>query len=140
MQVTRAELVTDMAQNSRNVSTWVAPPLALVGALALLTALLIEGRLNQQTFAVGCVIVMALAVIIWTVVLKRSNRSAESFDGAAPSSRQNVSKKKGLQIALLLLFLVVAFWMTRGGPWIPRLIGAYMLILFTMGVALRKTN
>jgi hypothetical protein len=130
-------LVTDM---KRNLRIWIGVPVFIVGALGLLTALLIEGRLNQQTFAIGCVIVMVLAVVIWTVLLKISNQPAGSSNRAGSSSLGNAGKKKGLQVALLLLFLAVVFWMTRGGPWIPRLIGASMLVLFTAGVALRRTN
>ena len=127
--------VTDMKRNLRNMfTTWIGVPVVIFGALGLLTALLIEGRLNQQTFAIGCVIVMVLAVVISPLLLKRSNQPAGS------SSPPNASKKKGLQVALLLLFLALVIWMTRGGPWIPRLIGASMLVLFTTGVALRKTE
>jgi cobalamin synthase len=126
--------VTDMKRNLRNMFTWIGVPVVIVGALGLLTAFLIEGRLNQQTFAIACVIVMVLAVVTWTVLLKRSNQPAGS------SSPPNVSKKKGLQVALLLLFLALVFWLTRGGPWIPRLIGASMLILFITGTVLRKAS
>ncbi|MDP9050998.1 MAG: hypothetical protein M3O31_09830 [Acidobacteriota bacterium] len=120
--------------------TWIGVPVIIAGALGLLTALLIEGRLKQHSFAIGCVIVMVLAVVIWTVLWKRPNQPAGSSDGVGTFGPPNASKKKGLQVALLLLFLALAFWMTRGGPWIPRLIGASMLVLFTTGVALRKTN
>ena len=139
MQVgaTHVGLVTDMKGNLR---TWIGVPVVIVGALGLLTTLLIEGRLNQQTFAIGCVIVMVLAVVIWTVLLKRPSQPAGSSDGAGSSSFPNASKKKGLQVVLLLLFLALVFWMTRGGPWIPRLIGASMLLLFTAGITLRKTK
>lgn len=130
-------LVTDMKGNLR---TWIGVPVVIVGALGLLTALLIEGRLNQQAFAIGCVIVMVLAVVIWTVLLKRSNQPAGSSNGADSSSPPNASKKKGLQVALLLLFLALVFWITRGGPWIPRLIGASMLVLFITGIVLRKPS
>lgn len=139
MQVgaTHVGLVTDMKGNLR---TWIGVPVVIVGALGLLTTLLIEGRLNQQTFAIGCVIVMVLAVVIWTVLLKRSSQPAGSSDGAGSSSFPNASKKKSLQVVLLLLFLALVFWMTRGGPWIPRLIGASVLLLFTAGITLRKTK
>ena len=129
--------VTDM---KRNLSTWIGVPVVIVGALGLLTTLMIEGRLNQQTFAIACVIVMVIAVVIWTVLLNRPNRLARSSDGAGSSSLPNASKKKALQIVSLLLFLALVFWVTRGGPWIPRLIGASMLLLFTAGIALRKTK
>jgi cobalamin synthase len=133
-------LVTDMTRNLRNMRTWIGVSVIIVGALGLLTALLTGARLSQQTFAMGCVIVMVLAVITWTVLLKRSNGSPQSSDRATSSSSRNTGKKKGLQVGLLLIFLVIVFWVTRGGPWIPRLIGASVLILFTTGVALRKTS
>jgi len=129
--------VTDMKPNLR---TWIGVPIVIVGAVGLLTTLLIERRLNQQAFAIGCVIVMVLAVVIWTVLLKRPNRLAGSSEGAGSSSLPNASKKKALQIVSLLLFLALVFWVTRGGPWIPRLIGASMLLLVTAGIALRKTK
>ena len=127
--------VTDMTRN-----TWIGVPVVVIGALGLLVFLLIGGRLTPQTFAVGCVIVMALAAAAWTVLLKRSNRPIEIAERASSASARNGGKKKAIQIAALLLFLAVVLWMTRGGPWIPRLIGAFMLLLFTTGVALRKTN
>ena len=80
--------VTDMKRNLRNVFTWIGVPVVIFGALGLLTALLIEGRLNQQTFAIGCVIVMVLAVMIWTVLLKRSNEPA-----VLPAARMRVRRK-----------------------------------------------
>jgi cobalamin synthase len=128
------EPVTNMKRNLQNMFPWIGVPVVIVGVLGLLTALLIEGRLNQQTFAIACVIVMVLAVVTWTVLLKRSNQPAGS------SSPPNVSKKKGLQVALLLLFLALGFWLTRGGPWVPRLIGASMLVLFITGIVLRKAS
>jgi drug/metabolite transporter (DMT)-like permease len=136
----RAGLVTDMAQNARNASTWIGVPVVIVGVLGLLVLLSVEGRLNPQTFAISCVIVMALAVVIWTVLLKRANRPVQSPDEVASAGPRHVSKKKALQVALLLLFLMAAFWMTRGGPWVPRLIGASMLVLLITGTVLRKAR
>jgi hypothetical protein len=95
--------------------------------------------LNPQTFAISCLIVMALAVVIWTVLLKRANRMFKAPMKLPLVVLANVSKKKALQVALLLLFLMAAFWMTRGGPWVPRLIGASMLVLLITGTMLRKS-
>jgi drug/metabolite transporter (DMT)-like permease len=136
----RAGLVTDMAQNARNASTWIGVPVVIVGVLGLLVLLSVEGRLNPQTFAISCVIAMALAVVIWTVLLKRTNRPVQSPDEVASAGPRNVSKKKALQVAVLLLFLMAAFWMTRGGPWVPRLIGASVLVLLITGTVLRKAR
>ena len=124
----------------RDLRAWIGVLIVIVGALGLLTTLLIEGHLNQQTFAIGCVIVMVLAAAIWTVLLKRANQPAGTYDGADSSSLPKASKKKALQIVSLLIFLALVFWVTRGGPWLPRLIGASMLLLFTAGIALRKTK
>jgi len=129
-----------MAQNAKSVSTWVAVPVVLVGVVGLLTVFVIEGRLSPQTFARIWLVVIALAFIVLTVLLKRSNRLTEVPDGATSSSPRNVSKKKAIQVALLLLWLVAAFWITRGGPWIPRLIGAAMLVLFFTATVLRKPS
>ncbi len=127
--------VTDMTRN-----TWIGIPVVVIGALGLLVFLLIGGRLTPQTFAIGCVIVMTLAAAVWTVLLKRSDRPIEIAKRASSAIARNDGKKKAIQVAALLLFLAVVLWLTRGGPWIPRLIGAFMLLLFTTGVALRKTN
>jgi hypothetical protein len=116
------------------MTKWFAVPVVLLGAIGLFTAFFLEGRINQQAFAVSCVVAMAMAAVVWTAILKRASRPAEAGAGT------QVGKKKAVQIALLVLFLVVAFWMTRGGLWVPRLIGASMLILFIIGTALRKPS
>ena len=134
MLATRAGLVTDMAQGVGSMSKWFVVPVVLLGAIALFTAFFLEGRMNQQVFAASCVAAMVLAAVVWTAILKSAGRPVEADDGT------QVRKKKATQIGLLVLFLVFAFWMTRGGPWVPRLIGAAMLVLFILGIALRKPS
>jgi hypothetical protein len=133
-------LVNDMARNALNKSTWMTVPVVIVGALGLLVSLLIGGRLNTQTFATSCLIVMVVGAIIWGALLRRSGRPVGVSGAVSSVGPRNVSKKKALQVTFLLLFLIAVFWMTRGEPWIPRLIGASMLILIITGVALRKTS
>lgn len=134
MLATRVEPVTDMSQGMGSMAKWFAVPVVLLGVIGLFTAFFLEGRVNQQVFAVSCVVAMALATVVWTAILKRSGRPSEVDAGT------QVGKKKAAQVVLLVLFLVVAFWMTRGGPWVPRLIGASMLVLFIVGTALHKPS
>jgi hypothetical protein len=84
-----AGLVTDLAQNAKNLSTWVAVPVVLVGVMGLLTVFVIEDRLSP------------------------------SF--TSPLVRSSLLDHKR-------------------GPWIPRLIGAAMLVLFVTATVLRKTS
>jgi hypothetical protein len=134
MFATRVEPVTNMSQGVGSMIKWFAVPVVLLGAIGLFTAFFLEGRVNQQVFAASCIVAMALAAVVWTAILKRAGRPAEADAGT------QAGKKKAVQIALLVLFLIVAFWMTRGGLWIPRLIGAFILLLFTIGIALRKAD
>ena len=113
-------------------------PIVIVSILGLLVCLLIEGRLNQQSLAMGCVIAMVLAAAMWSVLLWRTNRLSGTSIATPSIDRRDVSKKRTVQIVVLLLFLVAAFWMTKSRPWAPRLIGACMLVLFMVGIALRK--
>ena len=43
-----------------------------------------------------------------------------------------------IRVAVILALLVLSAWATKGGPWLPRLIGASMLVLFLIGT-LRAT-
>lgn len=97
-----------MSQGVGSMAKWFAVPVVLLGVIGLFTALFLEGRINQQVLAVSCVVAMALATVVWTAILKRSGRPSEVDAGIQIG-------KKAAQVVLLVLFLVVAFWMTRGG-------------------------
>ena len=107
-------------------------------ALAVLVLFVLTGALAPRSFAIACAVVMIISIFTWTLLLKRTSEDAEALSttsGAILKSR-NISKR--VQVALLLLLLIVSFWLTRGGPWVPRLIGASMLVLFLIGTALRN--
>jgi hypothetical protein len=107
---------------------------AAVVALALFAAV---GTLNTRDFATGCLAVMAMSATVWFLLLKR--RTAEDTDGGAPYSRAHKSiGKRYLLVAGLLIWLVLSFLVTRGGPWAPRLVGASVVLLVLLAVLVRK--
>jgi len=116
----------------------IAIPVVTMIVLAVLVLFVLTGALAPRSFAIVCAVVMIISIFTWTLLLKRTSEDAEALSttsGAILKSR-NISKR--VQVALLLLLLIVSFWLTRGGPWVPRLIGASMLVLFLIGTALRN--
>jgi hypothetical protein len=105
-----------------------------------LVILEVEGYLTPQRLAAICAIIMVLVLAVLSVFLRSGNKLPENSVETLAVNPRAVPAKKMLQVGLLLLFLMVTLWMTKGGPWIPRLIGAFMLLLFTTGIGLRKTG
>lgn len=105
-----------------------------VVTLALLAGL---GTLNTRSFAIGCLAVMAVSATVWFILLKRRNN--EDTDSATPSSRVHKrTGKRHLLVAGVLIWLVLSFWITRGGPWAPRLVGASVLLSVLLAIIARK--
>lgn len=128
-----------MARNLGNIVSSIGVPALIIVSLSLLTLLEVEGLLTPKRFAVSCVIVMISAGIIWSVCLTKRLNGTSPETSSIDAGQVN-NKKKQIQIAMVLIFLVLATWMTRGGPWLPRLVGAFMLLLFMTGIVLRKTD
>ena len=114
-------------------------PAMIAAALSILVSLLLQGRLTPQMFAISYLIVMAAAVVIWTLLLKRLATTQDVRVQTSTAGIRTGSGKKPLQVSLLFIFLVGMMWMTRGGPAVPRLVGASFLLLFISGIALRKS-
>ena len=109
-------------------------------ALAILVILAITRTLNPQNFAIGCAIVMIVSIIVMALFLRRTKESAEASGTMTASNNQISYRSKHIRVVLILLWLVFALWFTRGGSWVPRLIGASVLVLFLIGTLLRKAN
>ena len=127
--------------NSRSQKIAINAQLIISGATAtaiVVLALLVGlGTINPRNFAIGCIAVISISAIVWFLVLK--GRSSEDAQSATSSSRfvQNIGKRH-LLIAGVLVWLVVSFWITRGGPWVPRLVGASVLLLLLLALVVRK--
>lgn len=127
-----------MAKNI-NLNVAITVPV-LIAALLSLLVLEIQGHLTPQRFAASCALVMISAVVLWSILLPRTGPLAETSTKPPSVDNRKLNKKKRLQIILVLLWLITATWITRGGPWLPRLVGAAMLLLFATGIILRKAD
>jgi len=107
-------------------------------AIAVLVFFVFTGSLAPRSFAIGCVIVMISSTFTWTFLLRRTAGDPEALRATSNETVKITNKSKHVQVTLLLVLLVVSFWLTRGGPWVPRLIGAFMLVLFLIGTILRN--
>jgi hypothetical protein len=114
--------------------------LATALAMGILVVLVVNEILSPRGFAVCSVFVMAVAAAIWFLVLK-SARKIRSNDEpvGSPQIRDSGYKKVFVAIALAV-FLAFSLWGTRGGPWLPRLIGSCFLVALIIGNLLRKPS
>jgi hypothetical protein len=107
-------------------------------ALAVLALCVLTGALDPRSFAIVCAAVMIISTFTWMLLLKRTSGDAEALSPTSGAILKARNISKPVQVALLLLLLIVSSWLTRGGPWVPRLIGASMLVLFLIGTILRN--
>jgi hypothetical protein len=108
-------------------------PVVVVTAtvLGVLTALLIGGILTPRSFG----LVGLASLVACGSALSLAIKNASPRDESILQRRSTTFRDKGfyLRIAAFLIVLAFAVWATRGGPWLPRLIGASMLLLFLIG-------
>lgn len=107
-------------------------------ALAVLTLFVLTDSLAPRSFAMGCTVVMIISTFTWIFLLRRASGGPDALSTTSGATVKSRNKNKHVQVALLLLLLFVSFWLTRSGPWVPRLIGASMLVLFLIGTILRN--
>lgn len=100
-------------------------------ALGLLTACLVGDILTPRGFGLASLAAMVLCTFMWYHTLKGSRRNIKDLE------RQNAKSDRGsiyVRLTLFLFLMIYGAWATRGGPWLPRMIGATMLSLFYVGV------
>jgi hypothetical protein len=114
--------------------------MALTTALAMvvLVSLVVKEIITPHAFALCCVVVMTVATGTWFLLLRSANEVTE--DGCPMNSPhiQARGKSKGFIVTGIAVFLAFSLWVTRGGPWLPRLIGTCFLIALLIGNLLRK--
>ena len=106
--------------------------LATTAAVFAVFAALLTGRmLTPRGFGIAGLVTMTLCGYVWYRALK-----SPVSTNAGVSQRQSLTwkdKRVYLRLAPFLIVLAFASWATRGGPWLPRLIGMIMLLLFSVG-------
>jgi protein-S-isoprenylcysteine O-methyltransferase Ste14 len=97
--------------------------------LGLLTALLLGGTLTPRGFGIAGLAAMALCGAVWYFALKSFPRPLNANVTQNQGTKMSV---KGFYIRIVVILALLFFyaWATKGGPWLPRLIGAAILVLF----------
>jgi hypothetical protein len=131
-----AEQVINMSPKRKNGP--IAISVATMIALAVLVFFVATGSLAPRSFGIDCAIVIIISTFTWILLLKRPHGDLEALNKGNSALVKSRNRSKSVQVALLLLLLFVSFWFTRGGPWVPRLIDASMLLLFLIGTILRN--
>jgi hypothetical protein len=111
---------------------WVA--LGLVLALIAFTALEVAGVVPARGFAILGLVAMIVAGVAFYRVF---NSAAPPLPPAGERSRLS-ERKRWYVLSAAFVWVVLAFWLTRGGPWLPRLVGAAVVIAFVAALMLRK--
>jgi len=118
-----------MLRIAKNIGL-ISVPLLIVVGLGFLIILEITGVLNARNFAIAALAILLTSVVAWTALASQANRSGSASSATAASVTTISARSQYLRVTLILLLLLVGFWMTRGAPWGPRLVGASVLLLF----------
>src|ERR1700722_17188741 len=118
----RRALMAPLLRGSMKIN----PIAVVVGALATtatLVLLFIFGFLGSRAFALGCMSVMIVSAVVYSEKWRRQ------LPGGSPSMLravdQNSAKRRQYSYLVVTFFLLVGFfWFTRGGPLVPRVVGA----------------
>jgi hypothetical protein len=113
---------------------WVV--LCYVLALVVLTTLEVAGIVAPRVFAMLCLV----AMIIAGVAFYRAFKSASSLPSSTGERRRLSERKRWYVLSAAFLWVVVASWLIRGGPWLPRLVGAAVVVVFVAPLMLRRRS
>jgi hypothetical protein len=113
---------------------WVA--LGLVLALIVFTTLEIEGVVAPRGFAILCLVAMIIAAVAFYRVFK----SASPLPPPSGERPRLSERKRWYVLSAAFLWVVLASWLTRGGPWLPRLVGAAVVIALVAPLMLRRRS
>ena len=110
--------------------------LCYVLALVVLTTLEVAGIVSPRAFAILVLASMITAAIAFSRVFKRA------FLLRSPTEERPAlsERKRWYVLSAALLWIMLAFWLTRGEPWIPRLVGAAVVIVFVAPVMLKRRS
>jgi hypothetical protein len=104
-----------------------------VTILGILTALFAGGMLTPRGFGVAGLLAMFVSGVIWYLRIKAEAQSIATEESSLKQSRRISARALYVRVAVILALLVFSAWETRGGPWLPRLIGASILLIFLVG-------
>lgn len=105
--------------------------------IGVVAALFVGGVLTARGLGIAGLFAMFVSAAIWYFIIRSSlARPAETGEGLNESANRS-SEGLYIRVAVILGLLVFSAWETRGGPWLPRMIGASVLILYLLGTVVR---
>jgi hypothetical protein len=113
---------------------WVA--LGLVLALIVFTTLEVAGVAAPRGFA----ILSLVAMIIAGVAFYRVFKSASPLPSPAGERPRLSERKRWYVLSAAFVWVVLASWLTRDGPWLPQLVGAAVVIAFVAPLMFRRRS
>jgi hypothetical protein len=125
----------NLRDNSK-IGLWIIVLLTAVTVSAL-AAVMVLGLLTPRDFGIVAGGVTAAAAIAFYFCLKSFARQRGSNVTPTQSVRKS-AKGLYLRIGIILSLFVVSALATRGGPLLPRLIGASVLILYLVGSVIAR--
>ncbi len=135
-----ADRVTHDMSTAMNRTKSVAVYACTSVAMATLVLLFLAGVMDSRSFAVDGLAVITLAAIIWFLLLRHERARTDGFGPTTVTDSQSRDKAKYVRVAIISLWLVVSLWVTRAGPWLPRLVGAFVLVLLLIAAVRRKST
>jgi hypothetical protein len=116
------------------VSIYVVATIAILALVALALTNAISGRF----FAIACISIAFALAIVLTLVLRRDvplNR------GRSATSDESIKAKRAKYVRAsgIVVFWMVALWLTRDGPVMAQVVGSFMLLLFLIGIMLHDS-
>jgi hypothetical protein len=100
-----------------------------VAIIGLIAVLFIGGALTPRGFGIAGLAAMAVCAVVWYFALKSLRRPLNASVTGNQVTRTN-DKGTYIRIAVIVALLVFATWASKGGPLLPRLIGASVLMLY----------
>jgi protein-S-isoprenylcysteine O-methyltransferase Ste14 len=108
-----------------------------VTILGLITDLFMEGALTPRGFGIAGLAAVAVCGAIWYFALKYFPRTVNANVTRNKDTKMSV-KGFYVRVAVIVALLAFSILATKGGPWLPRLIGASVLVLFLIGILRRS--
>ena len=110
--------------------------ICFVLSLLALSTLFATRTITPRTFAWLCLFLITGS----GVILYRLVRAALPMSSPANSNWILNLRKRWYILAAGLLWLIFALWMSRGGPWLPRLVGVSVFLLIITGITARRAS
>ena len=110
--------------------------LGLVLALIVVTALEVAGVVAPRGFSILCLV----AMIIAGAAFYRVFMSVSPLAPPAEERTRLSERKRWYVLSAAFVWVVLASWLTRGGPGLPRLVGAAVVVAFVAPLMLRSRS